>query len=142
MIGKDGAETVAQYANSLTINNVDYNEALSAKEYFSHYHDGLHHDNQLNSFNLADDLIEPFRAIVDLTANENIGSNVILSKTERREITGVLHNAFIIDNTKVNVMSAITVMIESLKRIILTETHEKLKLPVILPIENMEGITE
>lgn len=26
---------------------------------------GLHHDNQLNAFNLADDMIEPFRPIVD-----------------------------------------------------------------------------
>lgn len=166
--------------NSITSFNADYNEALSAKEYFSHYHDGLnrrvddpinsrlnygyavvrgyiartlvatgfhptfglHHDSQLNSFNLADDLIEPFRAIVDLIANDIIGSNTILSKTERREITRVLHNACIIDNTKVNVMSAINIMIESLKRIILSETHEELKLPLILPIENMEGITE
>ena len=161
--------------NSITSFNADYNEALSAKEYFSHYHDGLnrrvddpinsrlnygyavvrgyiartlvatgfhptfglHHDSQLNSFNLADDLIEPFRAIVDLIANDIIGSNTILSKTERREITSVLHNACIIDNTKVNVMSAINIMIESLKRIILSETHEELKLPLILPIENM-----
>ena len=79
---------------------------------------------------------------VDLIANDIIGSNTILSKTERREITRVLHNACIIDNTKVNVMSAINIMIESLKRIILSETHEELKLPLILPIENMEGITE
>ncbi len=180
ILGKDGAESIARYANSITSFNADYNEALSAKEYFSQYHDGLnrraddpinsrlnygyavvrgyiartlvatgfhptfglHHDSQLNSFNLADDLIEPFRAIVDLIANDNIGSNTILSKTERREITRVLHNACIIDNTKVNVMSAINIMIESLKRIILSETHEELKLPLILPIENMEGITE
>lgn len=31
---------------------------------------GIHHDNQLNAFNLADDLIEPYRAIVDLVAHE------------------------------------------------------------------------
>jgi len=27
---------------------------------------GIHHDSQLNAFNLADDLIEPYRPIVDL----------------------------------------------------------------------------
>ena len=43
---------------------------------------GIHHDSQLNAFNLADDLIEPYRAIVDLIAHENIGSNIQLSKTE------------------------------------------------------------
>ena len=33
-------------------------------------------------------------------------------------------------------------MVESLKRIILDASTEKLKLPMILPIESMEGITE
>lgn len=37
---------------------------------------GIHHDNQLNAFNLVDDFIEPYRAIVDIVVHENIGSNV------------------------------------------------------------------
>lgn len=41
-----------------------------------------------------------------------------------------------------NVMSAIDIMVESLKRIILEDSDEALKLPVIIPIEDMEGITE
>ena len=64
---------------------------------------GIHHDNQLNAFNLADDLIEPYRAIVDIVAHNNIGSNIQLSKNERREIAHVLHNACMIDGAKVNV---------------------------------------
>lgn len=103
---------------------------------------GIHHDNQLNAFNLADDLIEPFRAIVDLVAHENMGTNVQLSKPERKALAHVLHNACIIDEIKVNVMSAIDIMTESLKRIILENSDESLKLPVIIPIEDMEGITE
>ncbi|MDD6637309.1 MAG: hypothetical protein PUE81_00835 [Lachnospiraceae bacterium] len=54
----------------------------------------------------------------------------------------VLHNACIVDGVKVNVMSAIDIMMESLKWIILDASTEKLKLPMILPIESMEGITE
>ncbi len=46
------------------------------------------------------------------------------------------------NGVKVNVMSAIDIMVESLKRIILDASTEKLKLPMILPIESMEGITE
>lgn len=103
---------------------------------------GIHHDNQLNAFNLADDLIEPYRAIVDLVAYENVGSNVQLSRTERRELSHVLHNACVVEGIKVNVMAAIEMMVESLKRIILEDSNEKLKLPVIIPIEDMEGITE
>lgn len=93
---------------------------------------GIHHDSQLNAFNLADDLIEPYRAIVDLVANENIGSNVRLSKSERKEIAHVLHNACIVDGVKVNVLTAIDLMCESLKRIILDKSDENLKLPMIL----------
>lgn len=37
---------------------------------------GIHHDSQLNAFNLADDLIEPYRAMVDLVAHDNAGSNI------------------------------------------------------------------
>ena len=33
---------------------------------------GLHHDNMTNSFNLADDLIEPFRPFADLTVHDEL----------------------------------------------------------------------
>lgn len=45
---------------------------------------GIHHDHQLNAFNLADDLIEPFRAIVDQVAYANIGESIKLKKQERK----------------------------------------------------------
>lgn len=103
---------------------------------------GIHHDNQLNAFNLADDLIEPYRAMVDLAAHNNIGPNVELSKAERRAMAHVLHNACMIDGTKVDIMTAIDIMTNSLKRVILDKANEELKIPVILPIESMEKITE
>lgn len=103
---------------------------------------GIHHDNQLNAFNLADDLIEPYRPMVDLVAHNNIGSNVLLSKQERRALAQVLHNACMVEGTKVNILSAIEIMVESLKRIILEDSDELLKLPVVIPIEELEGITE
>lgn len=102
----------------------------------------IHHDSKLNAFNLADDLIEPYRAMVDIVAHDNVGSNIQLSKNERREIAHVLHNACMVDGVKVNVMSAIDMMVESLKRIILDNSSEKLILPTVLLVESMEGITE
>ena len=103
---------------------------------------GIHHDSQLNTYNLADDLIEPFRAFVDLVAHDNIGSNVILTKNERRALAHTLHNACIMDGVKMSIMSAIELTVSSLKRIILDKTNEKLLLPVIIPVENMEVISE
>lgn len=103
---------------------------------------GIHHNSQLNAFNLADDLIEPYRAIVDLVAHNNISSNIQLSKSERRELAHVLYNACSVEGIKMNLLSAIDIMVESLKRIILESSTENLKLPTVLPIESMEGITE
>lgn len=54
----------------------------------------------------------------------------------------MLHNACVVNGTKVNLLSAIDLMCESLKRIILDDSNESLVLPTILPIEKMEGITE
>lgn len=130
----DGSEVVDRYVDNVTIDNVDIMEALAAKEYFSYYHEGLNRR--------SDDLIEPYRAIVDVVVHENIGSNVKLSKSERRAMAYVLHNACMMDGMKINVMSAINMMVESLKRIILDKSKEKLQLSLILPIESMEGITE
>ncbi len=53
-----------------------------------------------------------------------------------------LHNACLVNGTKVNVIVAIDMMVESLKRIILDDSEEELVLPILLPIEQMEGITE
>lgn len=80
--------------------------------------------------------------MVDLVVHENIGSNLKLTETERQNIAHVLHNACMIDGKKVNLLSSIDITIESLKRIILEESNEELKLPLLLPIESMEGITE
>ena len=180
ILGTEKLEPLLKYLIDIDVENVDYYEALAAKEYFSLYHEGLnrrvddpvnsrlnygyavvrsaiarklvstgfhptfgiHHDSQLNAFNLADDLIEPYRAMVDLVVHENIGSNLKLTKTERQNIAHVLHNACMIDGKKVNLLSSIDITIESLKRIILEESNEELKLPLLLPIESMEGITE
>lgn len=68
---------------------------------------GIHHDSQLNAFNLADDLIEPYRAIVDIVSHENIGSNVQLSKNERKTIAHVIHNACIIDKATMSCLQLI-----------------------------------
>lgn len=180
IMGRSGAEKIAEYAQNIAEWNVDYNESLAAKDYFVFYHEGLnrrtddpvnsclnygyavvrsaiarklvatgfhptfgiHHDNQLNAFNLADDLIEPYRPMVDLAAHEVIGSNVILTKTERRQLANVLHNACIVDDMKVTVMAAIDLMVESLKRIILDSEKAELKLPTVIPVEEMKEITE
>ena len=65
-----------------------------------------------------------------------------MTKVERKELAQALYNVCSIDGVKINVFSAIDIMVESLKRIILGASTEDLKLSMILPIESVEGITE
>ena len=72
----------------------------------------------------------------------NYGYAVVRRAIARSLVSYVLHNACMVDGMKVNVLSAIDMMSESLKRIVLDKSEEKLQLPIILPVESMEGITE
>lgn len=83
----------------------------------------------------------PFELISTSSLNLISTSLDKLSKNERRVIASVLHNACVVNGTKDNLLSAIDLMCESLKRIILDDSNESLVLPTILPIEKMEGIT-
>jgi CRISPR-associated protein Cas1 len=53
---------------------------------------GVHHKNDLNAFNLADDMIEPFRPMVDILVYDltrNIEESHQLSKTLRQQLLGI-----------------------------------------------------
>ena len=39
---------------------------------------GLHHDSELNQFNLADDLMEPFRPVADLYVAANVAEDAAI----------------------------------------------------------------
>ena len=56
-----------------------------------------------------------------MVAHENIGTNEWLTKAERSSLAHVLHNACLLNGTKVSVLYAIELMSESYKRIRLTE---------------------
>ena len=79
---------------------------------------------------------------VDLVAHDNIGTYEWLTKAERSSLAHVLHNACLVNGTKVSVLYAIELMSESYKRILMHESEEELVLPTVISIESMEGITE
>lgn len=63
---------------------------------------GIHHSNQYNPFCLVDDLIEPFRPIVDLKIllmyKEN--NNISIDKIFKQKFLNILHEDFIFDELK------------------------------------------
>jgi CRISPR-associated protein Cas1 len=79
---------------------------------------GFHHKNELNAFNLVDDLIEPFRPFIDyevylLTKDCSNNSNK-LSQQVRIELVGILNKQIVFDNQKTTILNAIQQLIFSL----------------------------
>lgn len=52
---------------------------------------GLHHDNELNQFNLADDLMEPFRSAADLYAAANVAEDAALTPGLKGSLVNLLN---------------------------------------------------
>jgi len=75
---------------------------------------GIHHDSQLNAFNLADDLLEPFRPFVDLVA---IGGRANASQREGRQaLVSTLQMTCRINDREHSVLTAVDAAASSLAR--------------------------
>ena len=80
---------------------------------------GIFHRSELNSFNLADDIIEPFRPVVDEYVLSHVAvfhigeTDANLTKEDRRKIVDILNYSVIIDSRKYPIKFAIERAIES-----------------------------
>ena len=97
---------------------------------------GLHHTNQYNAFNLADDLIEPFRPMTDLLALSFQSDNIRLDYRDRRKMAAVMRLAGKMRNHKMQLARAVEMEVDSLLSAI--KDGKDLNLPQILPLEIME----
>lgn len=101
---------------------------------------GLHHENSRNEFNLVDDLIEPFRPMVDLQMLEIDLSDEDadnLTREARRSITSVLRNACLIDDRKTSCLIAIEDYVVSFMRAVERRDASEITVPVLLPLEKV-----
>ena len=98
---------------------------------------GIFHHNELNSFNLADDLIEPYRAAVDLYVLEKVAPlhvgdrDASLTKHDRQLIIDILNYYVIINDKKFTIKHAVERTIESFIECIEVKEARKLLLPKI-----------
>ena len=103
---------------------------------------GIHHASELNSFNLADDLIEPFRAILDswaiaimelntssISEVTNVDGSLKLSKETRASLTRVLQLQVLIQDENHTLQSAIRLCVKSLVSALRNKDIQLLKLP-------------
>lgn len=92
---------------------------------------GIHHDSQLNAFNLADDLLEPFRPFVDLVAVREQAS--VGSKEGRRALVGTLNAPCRIGNRQHSVLTGVEEVTASLMRAFARKDHSELRVPALAP---------
>lgn len=98
---------------------------------------GIFHHNQLNNFNLADDLIEPFRPVVDLYTVQNVQLSDNFTTTEKAALLNLLNADVMIDNKDYAVSYAIELTVKSLSNAIKSAQTELL-LPEIIPLRAHE----
>lgn len=98
---------------------------------------GIFHRSELNSFNLADDIIEPYRAAVDNyvlshVAPAHIGdSDASLTKDDRQKIIDILNYSVIMNDKKYTIKHAIERTVESFVQAIEAGESSALILPEI-----------
>ena len=99
---------------------------------------GIHHHSADNAFNLVDDMIEPFRAAVDLlVVTENILSP--LTPADKSKLTAVTSVLMRIDGRECPIQVAIDIFCESLRRAIELGDADMLLTPELIGLE-MESV--
>ena len=95
---------------------------------------GVHHISELNQYNLADDMIEAYRPIIDLYVVSNADlelSSEDLSTGDRSILTQVLNMKVKINNESHTLNNAVEKSISSLRSSYNTKDYELLSLPTL-----------
>ena len=97
---------------------------------------GLQHASEQNAFNLADDLIEPFRPLVDLhVVNAADDEDRTLAPSDKAGLVALLNTDMRMPRGEMSVLSAIEQCIESLARVLDREDDKLLELPELTGLE-------
>lgn len=96
---------------------------------------GLFHDSEQNAFNLADDLIEPFRPLVDLHVTKHAAlTEGELIPADKQALVALLNVDVAMPQGKMSVLSAIEYAVESLVRVYEGDAAA-LDLPVLIGLQ-------
>lgn len=98
---------------------------------------GIHHRNELNAFNLVDDLIEPFRPVVDLLAVQR-GLCGELTPEIKRNLASVFEYAVKTPHGLTSVQAAIELEVDSFKTAVLEDDASLLCLPELVALARVE----
>ncbi len=87
-----------------------FNREIVANGYLTQL--GLFHDNMFNPFNLASDLMEPYRPLVDTCVYET--QPTVFESEEKHQLVDILNQHVFIDNKKQTVLNSIRVYCRSI----------------------------
>jgi CRISP-associated protein Cas1 len=93
---------------------------------------GIHHRSQLNGWNLADDLMEPFRPLIDdwvVTRAAETPWNEDLSVTDRQQLVAVLNRPVLMESQTLTLLTACGQVVDTLAK----ATREASPLALNLP---------
>lgn len=94
---------------------------------------GLHHINESNAFNLADDVMEPLRPLVDLWASDHHEDLVDeLTKQQKNELAALVNEVVLWNGKRMRVRNAIDKYVSSLTTAITRLSPKELKIPTII----------
>ena len=97
---------------------------------------GLFHASEQNAFNLADDVIEPFRPLVDLFVHKKMPwADDELHPEDKVALVGLLNVDVAMPRGTMSVLAAIEQMIESIARIYDGGSDALLEAPIIIGLE-------
>lgn len=96
---------------------------------------GIHHESELNQYNLADDIIEPLRPVVDLYIakyeKENKKDILEINKEDKIFLVQVLNELVVINNERHTLNNAIDIYIKSLRTCFNEKSTDRIKLPTL-----------
>lgn len=90
---------------------------------------GIHHDSQLNEFNLADDVLEPFRPFVDLAVvHDDLD---VEERAGRAALVDVLNTRCELLGRQHSVLTAVESVVVSLAQSLVSKDHTRLTTPAL-----------
>jgi CRISP-associated protein Cas1 len=97
---------------------------------------GIFHSSEQNAFNLADDLIEPYRPIVDLHVAQNVmtPADQELKPADKVALVSLLNVDVAMPRGTMNVIASIEQAAESFARVFDGGSEKSLELPELLPL--------
>lgn len=97
---------------------------------------GLHHISETNPFNLADDIMEPLRPVVDMWTDQNC-ENLFENLTyhNRRDLIDLPNQVISMNKKKMKIRYAIDIYVKSLVSAINNDDAELLEIPMLIPFD-------